>query len=62
MTTASHDQLADSIEDTSVPNVMELKVSLVLENDRNVEKAEAYSQQLEDVRTVEYFALCQIEK
>lgn len=62
MTTASHDQLADSIEDTRVPNVMELEVSLVLENDRNVEKAEAYSQQLEDVRTVEYFALCQIEK
>ncbi|XP_050944328.1 uncharacterized protein At4g18490 [Cucumis melo] len=49
MTTASHDQLADSIEDTRVPNVMELEVSLVLENDRNVEKAEAYSQQLEDM-------------
>lgn len=49
MTAASHDQLANSIENPHVPNTMELGISLVLENDRNVEKAEAYSQQLEDV-------------
>uniref|UniRef100_A0A0A0KHT5 Uncharacterized protein n=1 Tax=Cucumis sativus TaxID=3659 RepID=A0A0A0KHT5_CUCSA len=49
MNTASHDQLPNSFEDTCVPNMMELKVSLVFENNRNVEKAEAYSQQLEDM-------------
>lgn len=49
MTAASHDQLANSIENPHVPNTMELGISLVLENDRNVEKAEAYSQQLEDM-------------
>ncbi|CAK9321086.1 unnamed protein product [Citrullus colocynthis] len=49
MTAASHDQLANSIENPHVPNMMELGTSLVLENDRNVEKAEAYSQQLEDM-------------
>ncbi|KAG6581347.1 hypothetical protein SDJN03_21349, partial [Cucurbita argyrosperma subsp. sororia] len=49
MTTASHDQLASNIENPRVPKTMELEISLVLENDRNVEKAEAYSQQLEDI-------------
>ncbi|XP_038881419.1 uncharacterized protein At4g18490 isoform X2 [Benincasa hispida] len=49
MTTASHDQLANSIENPHVPNTVEWEISLVLENDRNVEKAEAYSQQLEDM-------------
>ncbi|XP_022978659.1 uncharacterized protein At4g18490 [Cucurbita maxima] len=49
MTTASHDQLGSNIENPRVPKTMELEISLVLENDRNVEKAEAYSQQLEDI-------------
>ena len=57
MTTASHDQLASNIEKPRVPETMELEISLVLENDRNVEKAEAYSQQLEDVSNCRLFCL-----
>ncbi|XP_022142074.1 uncharacterized protein At4g18490 isoform X2 [Momordica charantia] len=46
---ASHDHIASSIENPHVPNTMELEISLDLENDRNVEKADAYSRELEDI-------------
>lgn len=62
MTTVSHDQLASSIENPHVPNTMELEISLVLENDRNVEKAEAYSQQLEDVSELQIILSLVIEQ
>lgn len=50
--TAKHvvyDHPTSGLESHGVANMMELEIPLVMENDGNVEKAEAYAKELDDV-------------
>lgn len=50
--TAKHvvyDLQTSGLESPRVTNMMELEIPLVMENDGNVEKAEAYAKELDDV-------------